>query len=284
MNVRHNRPVPYGDMKYATLGAILAVGIAACTGTTTTASTAPGIVAQVLDVSDGDSLIVNMDGIEEKIRLIGVNAPEHDECYGIESATGLRELLDDSDITVITDIEARDQYGRLLAYVYRDGLLINEEIALRGLVLASAYEPNTAHQEQIERAADRARESQSGMWAPTACSSTLGADLAIAGIEANPPGPDEENLNGEWVVIVNNGDTPIDLTDWSLRDASSVNRFSFGPGTILAAGRDLFIFTGCGRDGDNRRYWCAGGPIWGNSGDSAFLLDVDGRIAATFDY
>lgn len=284
MNVRHSRPVPYGDMKYATLGAILAVGLSACTGTTTPASTAPGIEAHVLDVSDGDSLVVIIDGIEERIRLIGVNAPEHDECYGIESATGLRELLDDSDITVTTDIEARDQYGRLLAYVSRDGLLINEEIALRGLVLARTYEPNTAYQEQIERAAGQARESQRGMWAPTACSSTSGANVAIVEIEANPPGPDENNLNGEWVVIVNNGDTSIDLTDWSLRDASSVHRYSFGPDTILYTGRDLFIFTGCGRDGGNHRYWCADGPIWGNSGDSAFLLDVDGRIAATFDY
>ena len=122
------------------------------------------------------------------------------------------------------------------------------------------------------------------MWAPTACSSTSGANVAIIEIEANPPGPDEENLNGEWVVIANNGDTPIDLTDWSLRDASSVHRYSFSANTILDAGRDLFIFTGCGRDDDNRRYWCAQGPVWGNSGDSALLLDVDGRIAATFDY
>jgi micrococcal nuclease len=278
--------VPYhtANMKYGTLAAILTVGLAACTGTETTASTTPGIAAHVVKVLDGDSLIVDIDGIQEKIRLIGVNAPEHDECYGRESATRLRDLLDDTDITVATDIEARDQYGRLLAYVYRDGVLINEEVAFRGLVLARAYEPNTAYQEQIDRAADEARESQSGMWAPSACASASGANIAIIEIEANPSGPDEDNLNGEWVVIANTGDSPIDLTGWTLRDTSSVHRYSLSRGTILDGGKDLFIFTGCGEGDADGRYWCADGPVWGNSGDSAILLDADGRMAATFDY
>jgi micrococcal nuclease len=263
---------------------IIGVGLAACTGAETMVLTTPGTAAHVVNVPDGDSLIVDMDGIEEKVRLIGINAPEHDECFGEESATGLRDLLADADITVATDIEPRDQYGRLLAYVYRDGVLINEEVAFRGLVLARAYEPNTTYQEQIDGAAEKAQQSLSGMWAPTACASASGASVVILEIEANPPGPDEDNLNGEWVVVANTGDTPIDLTDWSLRDASSVHRYSFSTDTILGAGKDLFIFTGCGSDDADNRYWCADGPVWGNSGDSAFLLDADGRMAATFDY
>ncbi len=69
-------------------------------------------------------------------------------------------------------------------------------------MLARAYEPNTAYQAQIDAAAREAQESETGMWAPTACASTFGAALAIVEIEANPPGPDENDLNGEWVVIV----------------------------------------------------------------------------------
>ena len=256
----------------------------ACTEATTSGTNAPGIAAHVVNVPDGDSLVVKVDGIEEKVRLIGVNAPEHDECFGEESAHGLRDLIENTDIVMVTDIEARDQYGRLLAYVYRDDVLINEVAASRGLVLARAYEPNTKYQAQIDAAAREAQESETGMWAPTACASTFRAALAIVEIEANPPGPDENDLNGEWVLISNTGDAPIDLTGWTLRDASSVNRFSFPTNTILDAGSDLYVFTGCGDESVDTRYWCANGPVWGNSGDSAFLLDTDGRMAATFDY
>jgi micrococcal nuclease len=256
----------------------------ACTEATTSGTTAPGIAAHVVNVPDGDSLVVKVDGIEEKVRLIGVNAPEHDECFGEESARGLRDLIENNDIVMVTDIEARDQYGRLLAYVYQDGVLINAEVAARGLALARGYEPNTTQQGRIDDAADMAQQTQSGMWAPTACGSAFARSVAITEIEANPPGPDEDNLNGEWVVMTNTGDVPIDLTGWTLRDASSVHRYSFLNGTILDEGQDLRIFTGCGSGDDETQYWCADGPVWGNSGDSAFLLDTDGRMAAIFDY
>ncbi len=271
-------------MRYElSLAAVIVVGLAACTAEST-ATTERGIAAHVVNVSDGDSLIVEVDGIEEKIRLIGVNAPERDECFGEESAGGLRTLLDNADVSIVTDIEARDQYGRILAYVYRDNLFINEEVASQGLVLARAYEPNTTLQQQIDSAAQVARKNQTGMWAPSACGSASANRVAIVEIEANPPGPDEDDLNGEWVVITNTGDTPIDLSGWTLRDASSVHRYSLASGTTLDSGEELLIFTGCGESNATSQHWCADGPVWGNSGDSAILLDADGRMAATFDY
>lgn len=279
--------VPYHtpDMRYElSLAAVIVVGLASCTVAESTATAERGIAAHVVNVPDGDSLIVEVDGIEERIRLIGVNAPEHDECFGEESAGGLRTLLDNADVSIVTDIEAKDQYGRILAYVYRDDLFINEEVASRGLVLARAYEPNTTLQLKIDNAAQVARDNQTGMWAPSACGSASAHRVAIVEIEANPPGPDADNLNGEWVVIANTGGTPIDLSGWTLRDASSVHRYSLASGTTLDSGEELLIFTGCGGSHTTSQYWCADGPVWGNSGDSAILLDADGRMAATFDY
>jgi len=270
-------------MKQLAMVAVISVA-ASCTHAASTPSTTPGILASVIDVQDGDSLLVEIDGTEERVRLIGVNAPEHGECFGEESAAGLRRLIADEDVRVVTDVETRDQYGRLLGYVYRDGTLLNEEIALRGLVLARAYEPNTALQGRIDAAAQDAQTNQRGVWSPTTCASQSGASVAVAEIEPNPPGPDEDNLNGEWVVIANTGAGDIDFTGWSLRDASSVHRYLFPAGTRLAAGTDLIVYTGCGDDGAGRRYWCADGPVWDNAGDIALLLDADGRTAATFDY
>ena len=240
--------------------------------------------ALVIDVQDGDSLVVDIGGRQERVRLIGINAPERDECFGPESAAGLREIVDDAQVAIATDVEARDQYGRLLGYVYLDGTLVNEELARRGFVLARAFEPNTALQDRIDDASQEAMDDQRGMWSPDTCASAAAASLAIVTVEPNPPGPDEENLNGEWIVIANKGATEIDLSGWTLRDGSSVHRYLFPVGTHLGPGADMTVFTGCGKDDPDRRYWCADGPVWGNSGDSALLLDPAGMTAATFDY
>ncbi|MDH3260206.1 MAG: lamin tail domain-containing protein [Acidimicrobiia bacterium] len=263
---------------------IIAAGAAACSPATVSNPTTPGVAAYVIDVQDGDSLVVEINGSEEKVRLIGINAPEYDECFGPESATGLRDLIADTEVQVVPDVEARDQYGRLLGYVYREGTLINEEMARRGLVLARAFQPNTALQERLDAAAQEARDNERGMWSPNTCVSTSGTSVAVTEIEPNPSGPDEENLNGEWVVIANTGTTEIDVSGWTLRDASSVHRYLFPAGTTLAPGADLTVHTGCGVDEVGRRYWCADGPVWGNDGDSALLLDTEGHTAATLDY
>jgi endonuclease YncB( thermonuclease family) len=264
---------------------IMAVAAAACSSqTVVTTSTPPGIQALVVDVQDGDSLLVDIGGREERVRLIGINAPERAECFGPESAAGLREIVDGAQVDIVTDVEPRDQYGRLLAYVYLEGTFVNEELARRGFVLARAFEPNTALQERIDDASQEAKDDQQGMWSPDTCASASAASVSIVDIEPNPPGPDEENLNGEWVVIANNGESQIDISGWTLRDASSVHRYVFPAGSRLGPGADLTVFTGCGGDEPGRRYWCADGPVWGNGGDSALLLDIKGLTAATFDY
>lgn len=263
---------------------IMVAGVTACAPAAVRTPTTLGFPAHVIDVQDGDSLVVEIEGTEERVRLIGVNAPEHDECFGSESAAGLRELVANADVEIATDVEPRDQYGRRLAYVYREGILVNEEVAARGLVLARAYEPNTALQHRIDAAAQEARNNQLGMWSPDTCASASGITVEITEIVANPPGPDENNLSGEWVVVTNTGTIEIDLSGWILRDASSVHRYAFPAGTTLPAASHLSVHTGCGTDDVEHRYWCADGPVWGNAGDSALLLDAEGHTAAAFDY
>ena len=218
------------------------------------------------------------------MRLIGVNAPEYDECYGPESAAGLRELVEGEQVRIATDVEPTDQYGRLLAYVFVDETFVNEEIVDRGWSLARAYEPNIGRQETIDAAGRAAREQQRGMWAPGECLSPAEGTVTITDIQPNPPGPDGENLNGESVTILNAGNTPLDLGGWVLRDASSVHRYTFSAGTILEPSARLTVSSGCGTGDESRQFWCADGPVWGNSGDSALLLDADGRVVATYEY
>jgi micrococcal nuclease len=75
------------------------------------------------------------------------------------------------------DVEARDRYDRLLAYVVRaeDGLFVNERLVEEGFAESIAYPPNTARQAELDRAETEARDAQRGLWA--ACG---GTDVPLA--------------------------------------------------------------------------------------------------------
>jgi len=238
----------------------------------------------VLRVIDGDTLIVRRGGEKIRVRLIGINAPEHDECYGSQATQALRHLVDGRTVTLVTDTEASDQYGRLLAYVYVDGKLANQSLVEDGFALARPYPPNTSLQPDLDRAMQRARRERAGMWAPSACGSKPSAIVDIGRISFNPPGPDGQHLDQETVTLRNNQESPIDLSGWTLRDGSSVHRFVFPAGFELLPGTGVTVHTGCGRDGSEDLHWCADGPIWNNEGDIVMLFDDSGALVSSITY
>jgi micrococcal nuclease len=142
----------------------------------------PG-TATVVEVVDGDTLVVDLDGREEHVRLIGIDTPETvapdrpDECYGEEASRHLAALVPPGSVVRLErDIEARDMYHRLLAYVHRadDDLFVNLAQVADGYAETLAYPPNTAHRGDFEEAQRRARTAGAGLW--TACG---GADVPI---------------------------------------------------------------------------------------------------------
>jgi micrococcal nuclease len=261
----------------------LALAGAACGPTTVSeADPPPGTKAAVVEVSDGDSLAVAVEGIEQRVRLIGVNAPEHDECFGGEARRALEALVGGRTVVLVGDVEREDQYGRWLRYVYIDGVLVNEALTADGYVFARSYPPNTAEQGRIDGSEAQARSEGKGLWAAGAC--TVESAITITALEADAPGPDGENLNGEWVELHNDGLQPVDLGGWTVRDGESVNRYLFPPGSTLSAGEHLRLYSGCGDDSRRDYYWCSELPVWNNEGDVAFLLDASGRIADRLRY
>lgn len=240
--------------------------------------------AQVLFVQDGDSIRVQIDGQEERVRLIGINTPEQGECFGDEARTLLTDLVASQQVLVSTDVDAYDQYGRILGYVWIDDLFVNAELVLQGAALARAYEPNTSLQSFLDDAERIAQDAESGMWSATACGSTEQFDITITAINADATGRDNENRNGEWITITSSGSTDIDLTGWTIKDESSVHRYTFGDGVQLAPSASLVVFTGCGEDQPGEFYWCDDTPVWDNSGDTGFLLDPNGTIVSQYGY
>ncbi|NNF64350.1 MAG: hypothetical protein HKN07_08820 [Acidimicrobiia bacterium] len=238
-----------------------------------------GVPVVVRSVRDGDSLRVEMpDGSSEEVRLLGINTPERDECLGDSSREATERLIDGENVVLSGSGDTdRDQFGRLLRYVYlADGTLVNEQLLLSGAALALS---NDHEFELIFRdAEDTAFEAGLGLWGIGACGEMGSTEIRIVDIEYNPPGPDDENVNDEWVAFANTGSVTVDVSGWVVRDESTRHRFTFPGGTELSAGQEVVLRSGCGDATDSTYFWCASDPVWSNGGDTALLLDSNGNV------
>jgi micrococcal nuclease len=148
----------------------LSVVLVACSSS----RAAPAATASVIErVVDGDTVIAKIGGRTERVRLIGVDTPESVkpntpvQCYAEEaSAFTARLLPPGTPVRLERDAEARDVYGRLLAYVYRsgDGLFVNRELAEDGYARVLTIAPNVAHEADFVAAARDARNAARGLW------------------------------------------------------------------------------------------------------------------------
>lgn len=145
----------------------------ACTGSDGTVVTDSGAGGTVVRVVDGDTIVARIGGHREEVRLIGVDTPEtvHPdrpvECFGPEASDRTKQLLPEgTDITVRRDVEARDVYGRLLLYVWRqpDGMFVNLDLVARGFARPLTIEPNDAHSADFRAAAEQAERAHLGLW------------------------------------------------------------------------------------------------------------------------
>jgi micrococcal nuclease len=151
---------------------------------------APGTV-MVTDVVDGDTIEVSRASGSESIRLIGVDTPEtvHPtepiECYGPRASDFTSSALSGERVRLEFDAERRDHYGRLLAYVWLDGVLFNKRLVQRGFAEVTIYSPNDEYADVLYAAESRARSLDRGLWA------------ACSGGEGNPGDkPDVDKAGG----------------------------------------------------------------------------------------
>jgi len=126
--------------------------------------------ARVERVVDGDTIVVRLDGRSERVRYIGVDTPESVkpgvgvQCFAKAAAAENRRLVLGRDVRLTYDAEARDRYGRLLAYVWRGDLLVNAELIRLGYGKPLEIAPNLAHAAELRRLASAARRAHRGLW------------------------------------------------------------------------------------------------------------------------
>jgi micrococcal nuclease len=129
--------------------------------------------ATVVRVVDGDTIVARLGtGREERVRYIGVDTPESVkpgtpvQCFAEAASEFNASLVEGRRVRLVGDVEARDRYGRLLAYVYRepDEVFVNAELVRQGYARPATFPPNVRFAGRFAALAAEAREAARGLW------------------------------------------------------------------------------------------------------------------------
>lgn len=149
--------------------------------TTTESSFSPnatGTFYKVERVIDGDTFSVNIRGVNERVRLLGINTPETVDpnrpvqCYGKESSERMKELVLGKLVQLKYDYTqgTRDVYNRLLVYVYlEDGQMVNRKLVAEGYAYEYTYMSPYIYQSEFRQLQNIAHTSGRGLWSKDTC-------------------------------------------------------------------------------------------------------------------
>jgi micrococcal nuclease len=127
--------------------------------------------ATVVATIDGDTIDVRLgDGRIERVRILGADTPETKDqrkpvqCFGPEASMHTQQRLLGRRVSLEADVEKRDPYGRLLAYVYLDGARYGDELLRLGYARLLIIPPNGEHARAMFAAEMHARRARRGLW------------------------------------------------------------------------------------------------------------------------
>lgn len=125
---------------------------------------------EVIEVVDGDTIRVELDGEQTPVRLIGIDTPEKDgpytdrECFGEQASRYTDDALAGRAVELEFDVERTDRFDRTLAYVWVEGSLFNQRILRDGFAVLATFPPNVRYVERFTRAQQQARGEGAGLW------------------------------------------------------------------------------------------------------------------------
>lgn len=131
--------------------------------------------AKVLNVIDGDTIEVELNGQVKKIRYIGIDTPETVDprrpvgCFGKQASEENKRLVEGKTIFLEKDVSETDKFGRLLRYLYirldnGSYLFINDYLVREGYAFARSFPPDIKYSESFKEAERQARENLRGLW------------------------------------------------------------------------------------------------------------------------
>lgn len=130
-----------------------------------------GDKAKVVNVVDGDTIDVAFEnGNQERVRLILVDTPETkhprlgEQPFGKEATIFTEEWLEGKEVLLEYDVSERDRYGRVLAYIWVDGINFNRLLIEEGLARVAIFPPDIKYVDEFEQVQAEAREEKKGIW------------------------------------------------------------------------------------------------------------------------
>lgn len=245
---------------------------------TITISSANKFPAKVIRVIDGDTVEIEYDGLDGKVtdrlRLIGVDTPEtvHPtksvEPYGKEASDFTTNALTNRHVMIEKDIAERDNYGRLLAYIYLEsGSMFNAMLTVDGYAQPLTIPPSDRWTELFTHLSADARSNDRGLWkisdeGPTSTGTT--GKVVIVSVDAFAE-----------IVIIRNDDTKdVNMTGWKLVSVTDNQTFDFPDRFVLKPQQSVSIVSGKNAAaGEGKLLWSTSN-LWNNEiEDPAQLYD-----------
>ena len=118
-------------------------------------------------ITDGDTFKINNN---TRIRLLGIDAPEKNECYYQESRQALIDLIEHKEIKLEKDITDKDRYDRWLRYAIlikknEDNMLVNDYMVRQGYAITTSIAPDNRYRDLLSTAQEKAKKNNLGLWA-----------------------------------------------------------------------------------------------------------------------
>jgi endonuclease YncB( thermonuclease family) len=271
----------------------------------TTGPTCDFFTGTVDHVTDADTLVVTLDDRVERVRIGGVQAMEQTvhgrdpllrqgECHALEATNRLEQLValaggrvrvSAQDPNDHSGVRSRRSVALWIGDRWAD---VGTALISEGLALFLPNGREWAWNERYSVLAQQAAAAGIGLWSTESCAPGPPAALQVW-VNANARGDDPRHPEGEWVAIKNMDPlAPVDLGGWWVRD-SSLHRFTFTPGSVVAPLQTVRIHVGPTTDGSLS--FGAGKPLFENAddggrarGDGAYVFDPDGDLRAWQQY
>jgi len=223
----------------------------------------PRYRAIITSVIDGDTVTTEKG---ERVRLLGINAPEKGDFYYEEAKKALEMMVKNKSVELEIDVKDKDAYGRSLRYVFVDSSFVNLEMVKNGYAHTYVIFPNIRYKQLLTEAQNFAKEKKLGVWKPSTYSGCiLMEDFSF-------------NDKNEFVKF-RSMCGPVNVSGWYITDESSRNVFYF-PSILLD---NVVLHTGYGRSNSTDLFWNSN-PVWNDDGDTVFLRDNTGLLVLSYSY
>ena len=116
---------------------------------------------KVTKIIDGDTIEIDTG---ERVRLICIDTPERGEEDYLEASKYLQSLILNKEVKLLKDVSEVGKYGRLVRYIYLDDMFVNEKMVREGYAEAYWYYPDVTLCPKIQKAEDKAKEEELGIW------------------------------------------------------------------------------------------------------------------------